>query len=143
MSSTKGALIVFALCAALFIVLIYMGVGQENKPAGNSHPNLAALNGMLGPLAPKLDLKDKVFNVPPTPLRVAVPTDENHSYRKATFQLTPERCATITYDDPQGQVANLNHQSYPNQAYLIIQKSGGTLTLTRTSSLRPCAVRLE
>lgn len=143
MSSTKVVLIVLALCAVLFIVLVYLGLGNKNKPITNSHPQLASLNAMLGPLAPKLDLKDKVFNVPPIPLQVAIPKDENHSYRKAAFQLTPEKCAQIKYSDPEAEVPQLKQQSYPDQSYLIILKSGGTLTLSRTSSLRPCVVQLE
>jgi hypothetical protein len=164
MSATKITLIVLALCAVLFIVVLIWGSGTnaseknlKNNFDPSCYPTLASVNQMLAPFAPKVDLKDKTFDLsratPTTPIRVQIPKDDSHKFRNAKFQITPGGCAHIEYRDPSSNDSNLNDQPYPKpgakfdptQASFVVLQSGGNLTLNHASSamVQECVARLQ
>jgi hypothetical protein len=170
-SSTKIVLIVLALCVVLFVVTIVWGVRTntskpqptaDNFESSSFFSTLESANQMLDPLAPKLDLSNKEFDLSratlAAPVRVTIPADENQNYRKATFKLVPEACARIEYKTLDGNGGDLSDQCYPlaqcgkpeakkdpKSPTFTILKSAGTLTLSHTSPLplQECVAQLE
>jgi len=165
MTATKIVVIVLVLVVVLFAVLAVSGLRtnarlpktDENNFEPGQYPTMGALNGVLAPFAPKLDLAKKTFDLTSTnsatPIRVAVPKDESNKFRNAKFHLTPASasgCARIEYKAPDGDGDKLNDQKWQltgdnlKPVSFTILQSGGTLTFTRDAFPgQPCVVELQ
>jgi hypothetical protein len=169
MTGMKILSIVLVFVVVLFIGFVVWGtspkVGQTTDPHvfnKQPHPILGALNGVLAPFSPKLDLTQKTFDLssasPISPVVVKIPADTDHKFRISKFHLTPASvsgCAKIEYKAPNDDGDELgkvlpNPQQWPGssddptQVSFTILQSGGNITFTHQGPpLQRCIVQLE
>lgn len=166
MTVTKVVLIVLALVAVLFVVLVLMGPLDKSTENANSftpskHTTLQSMSGVLAPFAPKLSVKSlfpqtHTFDLSLTPsYEVAVLPDTSQRFRQAEFIATPSKyCASVNYKprDSSGldkgaiqRSEDSGSSDHPERFSFTVLSGGGTLTVSRSSPLTPglCVLVLQ
>ncbi len=163
MSGTKLLFIFLILILIAFIAIEVFGVRKNsvNPPtvsdgddgpqvSCDDYPALCSMNTIMEPFSPKLTLTEKTFALTKASpeLQIAVPPDEENSFRKAAFKFQQGSfCATVRYTSNGGKVSKLNDQTWPTKkdgvkGTLVIVKSGGKLDVKLVGS-EPCVVALQ
>lgn len=173
MSGTKIVILVLALIAVVFVVLVIWGTGNHSDPKKTTSANInqqpmppivGRLEQMFGSHGPKLDAAHMrpaltVFDLQKQrSYTIAVLPDNDNAVRQGEFAVTlGNSCAHLVFDagkgapdvfsKPQDTHANDPNSKVPNRndVTFSIPKQGGSLTIEREVALStaPCTVKLK
>jgi len=170
MTGTKILIIVLVLIVVLFVVLVGWGYGHNKQgddkkkdpnDAVADHPGfLDGLNDLLGSRGPKIDAAHLDPSLATFDLQrissytIHVLPDKSHTIRRAKVKVQPPNaCARVVFTPSKDAPEPLNQERKSddkevknrNEFNLAVPKGGGTLLISRQSSLNtsPCTVTLE
>jgi hypothetical protein len=162
-SATKVVLIILALIAVLFVVLVLIPprvktTENADSFASGKHASLDSVNSILAPFAPKLSAKAlqpplQAFDLSLTPsYKITILPDTSQKFRRAEFVAFPSKhCALVTYTPSdssgldKGKPQDSEHSGssdHPDRFSFTFLSGGGILKIDRSSPATPARCTL-